>query len=95
MRPQQQKHRYATLRKVSRILNRNQIQGLAYQKKTCCHKYYNTGDKLQLGLSIAPNYYYFTSYYPIIFQFRWILVLSLIAVRYISVWIIVGFQQIN
>jgi hypothetical protein len=29
------------------------------------------------------------------FQFRWILVLSLIAVRYISVWIIVGFQQIN
>jgi hypothetical protein len=64
------------------------------KKKTCCTaNYYNTGDKLQLGLFYCSQLLFILL--PIIllsFQFRWILVLSLIAVRYISVWIIVGFS---
>jgi glycosyltransferase involved in cell wall biosynthesis len=55
--------------------------------------YYNTGDKLQLGLFYCSQLLFILL--PIIllsFQFRWILVLSLIAIRYISVWIIVGFS---
>jgi hypothetical protein len=79
---------------VSRILNRkpNTRIGLSKRRHVATANYYNTGDKLQLGLLLLPIIIYITSYYPIIFQFRWILVLSLIAVRYISVWVIVGFS---
>jgi hypothetical protein len=93
MRPQQQKNRYC-LRKVSRILNRkpNTRIGLSKRRHVATANYYNTGDKLQLGLFYCSQLLFILL--PIIllsFQFRWILV-SLIAVRYISVWIIVGFS---
>ncbi|MEZ7497192.1 glycosyltransferase [Flavobacterium sp. Arc3] len=55
--------------------------------------HYNIVDKLQLGLFYCSQLLFILL--PIIllsFQFRWILVLSLIAVRYIAVWIVVGFS---
>jgi hypothetical protein len=67
--------------------------GLSKRRHVATANYYNTGDKLQLGLFYCSQLLFILL--PIIllsFQFRWILVLSLIAVRYISVWIIVGFS---
>jgi len=55
--------------------------------------HYNIVDKLQLGLFYSSQLLFILL--PIIllsFQFRWILVLSLIAVRYIAVWIVIGFS---
>jgi len=55
--------------------------------------HYNALDKLQLGLFYCSQLLFVIL--PIIllsFQFRWILVLSLIAVRYIAVWIVIGFS---
>jgi hypothetical protein len=77
-----------------RILNRNQIQGLAYPKEDMllC-KLYNTGDKLQLGLFYCSQLLFILL--PNLLSFQLDSRMSLIAVRYISVWIIVGFQQIN
>jgi hypothetical protein len=97
MKPQQQNTAIAYTRKVSRILNRkpNTRIGLSKRRHVATN-YYNTGDKFQLGLFYCSQLLFILL--PIIllsFQFRWILVLSLIAVRYISVWVIVGFQQIN
>jgi hypothetical protein len=90
MRPQQQKNTALLTRKVSRILNRkpNTRIGLSKRRHVATANYYNTGDKLQLGLSIAPNYLYLPPY-PIIFSISLDSRMSLIAVRYISVWIIV------
>jgi hypothetical protein len=94
MKPQQQKHRYCLHPEsftYSKPKTKYKDWLIQKRRHVATANYYNTGDKLQLGL-IAPIIIYITSYYPIIFQFRWILVLSLIAVRYISVWIIVGFS---
>jgi glycosyltransferase involved in cell wall biosynthesis len=55
--------------------------------------YYKTFDKLQLGLFYISQLLFITL--PIVllaFQFQWILVLILIAVRYLFAWIIVGFS---
>jgi glycosyltransferase involved in cell wall biosynthesis len=55
--------------------------------------YYNTLDKLQLGLFYLTQLLFIVL--PIIllsFQFRWILVLSLIVIRYLAVWIVIGFS---
>jgi hypothetical protein len=68
---------------------------LAYPKEDMLlPNYYNTGDK-QLGLLLLQLLFILLPIILLSFQFRWILVLSLIAVRYISVLVIVGFQQIN
>jgi len=55
--------------------------------------YYKTFDKLQLGLFYCSQLLFFLL--PIIllaFQFQWILVLGLIAFRYLFTWIIIGFS---
>jgi glycosyltransferase involved in cell wall biosynthesis len=55
--------------------------------------HYNTVDKLQLGLFYCSQLLFILL--PIIllsFQFQWILVLSLIVVRYLTAWIVVGFS---
>ena len=55
--------------------------------------HYNTLDKLQLGLFYCSQLLFILL--PIIllsFQFQWILVLSLIVVRYLSAWIVIGFS---
>ena len=55
--------------------------------------YYNTLDKVQLGLFYLTQLLFIVL--PIIllsFQFRWILVLSLIVIRYLAVWIVIGFS---
>jgi glycosyltransferase involved in cell wall biosynthesis len=55
--------------------------------------YYKTFDKLQLGLFYCSQLLFILL--PItllIFQFQWILVLSLIALRYLVTWIVIGFS---
>jgi hypothetical protein len=48
---------------------------------------------IKLGLFYCSQLLFILPIILLSFQFRWILVLSLIAVRYISVWIIVGFSD--
>lgn len=55
--------------------------------------YYKSSDKLQLGAFYCSQLLFILL--PIIllaFQFQWILVLSLIALRYLTAWIVVGFS---
>jgi glycosyltransferase involved in cell wall biosynthesis len=56
-------------------------------------KHYKKFDKLQLGTFYCSQLLFISL--PIIllsFQFQWILVLGLIAIRYLSAWIVVGFS---
>jgi hypothetical protein len=55
-------------------------------------KFYKTFDKIQLGLFFSSQLLFLLV--PIIllaFQFQWILVLGLIAFRYLVTWIVIGF----
>jgi glycosyltransferase involved in cell wall biosynthesis len=56
-------------------------------------KYYKTFDKIQLGLFYSSQLFFFVL--PIIllvFEFEWILVLSLIGIRYLVTWFVIGFS---
>jgi glycosyltransferase involved in cell wall biosynthesis len=56
--------------------------------------YYKTFDKLQLVLFYLSQFFFVIT--PIIllaFQFQWILVLSLIGLRYLCTWVVLGFSS--
>lgn len=54
---------------------------------------YDKLDKLQLGLFYCSQLLFFLLAVLLLsFKFRWILILSLIVVRYLAVWIVVGFS---
>jgi len=54
--------------------------------------FYKTFDKIQLGLFFSTQLFFLLLPIPLlIFQFQWILVLSLIGFRYLFTWITIGF----
>lgn len=55
-------------------------------------KFYKTFDKIQLGLFFSSQLLFLlVPIVLLIFQFQWILVLSLIGFRYLFTWIVIGF----
>lgn len=56
-------------------------------------KYYKSFDKIQLGLFYSSQFFFLAL--PIILlvlEFQWILVLTLIGIRYLVTWIVIGFS---